>query len=311
MIEELSRVWPSLRIMVAGSNLLLTYIHRYGTQEQKKRLMPPLLSGEVIGYFALSEPEVGSDAGSIKMKAEQRGNYFLLNGTKTYVANGFDGQLGLVFASTDPSRGAKGITAFLVEKSASEYTARQVFKMGTNCCTMAELIFRDTRVPVQNQLGKTGEGLNLAMNFLNTVRAAVPFVCAGVAQACIDASIEYATKRTQFNKPIGRFQMIQEKIANMVVQTEAMRLLGYQAAYLVDKGIPCQKEVSIAKLFASEAVLKVAQDAIQIHGQYGYVKDLPVERYYRDICYFTIADGTSEIHRLIIGKSVLGMSAYV
>ncbi|MGI6453696.1 MAG: acyl-CoA dehydrogenase family protein [Syntrophomonadaceae bacterium] len=311
MIEELSRVWPSLRIMVAGSNLLLTYIYRYGSEDHKKKYMERLLNGDMIGYFALSEPEAGSDAGSIKMTAELKDGYYVLNGTKTYIACGLDGDLGLVFASTDPSQGAKGITAFLVEKGVSEYKARQVFKMGTNCATMAELTFENTKVPVENRLGNPGEGLRLAMSFLSVVRSIVPFVCAGVGQACIDASIEFAKKRIQFNKPIAKFQLIQERIANMVVQTEAMRLLGYQACYLVDKGVPCQKEVSIAKLFASEAIQKVVQDAMQIHGQYGYVKDYPIERYYRDICYFTMADGTSEMHRLIIGKNVLGISAYV
>lgn len=311
MIEELSRVWPSLRIIIANTNLILTYIYKYGTEAQKRRFIPDLLKGNIVAFFALSEPGAGSDAGNIKMTAEQEGDFWVLNGTKSFVANGLDGELGLVFASTDRAKGTKGITAFLVEKNNCDYTARPIRKMGTHSCTMAELNFKDTKIPFENQLGDTGQGLALAMNFLNTVRSAVPFVCAGVAQACIDASVKFSREHNQFGRPIGGFQLIQEKIANMATLTEAMRLLGYQAAYLVDKGLPCRREVSMAKLFASEAVLKVAEDAMQIHGAYGYVQDFPIERYYRDIRYFTVADGTSEIHRLIIGKDILGISAFV
>jgi acyl-CoA dehydrogenase len=310
MIEELSRVWPSLRIMVAGTNLILTYVYKYGTPEQQAKFVQPVFSGEKLGFFALSEPEVGSDAGNIKMTAVLGGGKWILNGTKSYVACGVDGNLGIVFASTDPLKKGKGITAFLIEKGVSQYETRQVFKMGTHCCSLAELNFRNTAVPQENVIGKIGEGFNLAMSFLNVVRAAVPFVCLGVAQACIDNSIKFAKERIQFGKPIGAFQLIQEKIANMVMLTEAMRLLGFQAAYRVDKGLPCRKEISIAKLFASEAVLKIAEDAMQIHGQYGYVQDYPIERYYRDIRYFTVADGTSEMHRLILGREILDISAF-
>lgn len=310
MIEELSRAWPSLRIMIAGTNLVTTYIYRYGNEEQKQRLIPKLMSGEQVAFFALSEPNVGSDAASIETTAEMVGGTWVLNGIKSFVACGLDGDLGLAFASNDRSKGAKGITAFILEKGVSEYLTRPVSKMGTHSATMAELTFKDTRIPIHNQLGEMGKGYGLALAFLNIVRSAVPFVCAGVAQACIDASISFAKKRQQFGKPIGSFQMIQTKIADMITNTEAMRLLGYQAAYLVDKGLPCQREVSAAKLFASEAVLKVAENAMQIHGAYGYISDFPIERYYRDIRYFTVADGTSEMHRLIIGRDALGISAF-
>jgi alkylation response protein AidB-like acyl-CoA dehydrogenase len=175
---------------------------------------------------------------------------------------------------------------------------------------MAELNFAGSRVPDENRLGELGNGYKLALSFLNVVRSAVPFVCAGVAQACIDASVKFARERVQFKRPIGSFQLIQAKIADMVTLTDAMRLLGHRAAVMVERGVPCQTEVSMAKLFASEAVVRIAENAMQIHGAYGYVRDLPIERYYRDIRYFTVADGTSEMHRLIIGRGVLGISAF-
>ena len=310
LIEELTRVWPSLRIYIASANLIATYINKYGTEEAKKKYMPGLLNGDISAYFALTEPDAGSDAGSIKLKAELQGENYILNGTKAYVALG-DGELGLVFAVTDPEKGAKGITAFLIERDFSPYSIRQIQKMGTHAASMVDITFKDTVVPAENMIGGMGQGLPLAMNFLNTVRSAIPFICAGVGQACLEASVKYAKERTQFGKPLAKFQLIQEKIANMAIKIEAIKLLGYQAAYLVEKGVPCQKEVSMAKVFASEYIKEVCQDAIQIHGAAGYMKDLPIERYYRDISYFTIADGTSEIHRLIIGKNILGTSAYV
>jgi len=310
LIEELSRAWPSLRIIVSGTNLIATYLHRFGSEEQKKRFLPALLSGKMTGFFALSEPNTGSDAGSLEMTAVLKDKVWLLNGIKSFVACGSDAELGLVFASTDKSKGAKGITAFLVEKGVTDYEVRPIKKMGTHSCSMAELTFAGSRVPDENRLGEPGKGFSLAMSFLNIVRSAVPFVCAGIAQACIDASVKFAKERVQFKKPIGGFQLIQAKIADMVMLAEAMRLMGYRAALLVEKGQPCQMEVSMAKLFASESVIKIAENAMQIHGAYGYVQDLPIERYYRDIRYFTVADGTSEIQRLIIGREVLGISSF-
>jgi alkylation response protein AidB-like acyl-CoA dehydrogenase len=190
------------------------------------------------------------------------------------------------------------------------YRARPIEKMGLLCSPLAELTFEDCEVPAENLLGNLGDGIRQGLKFLNSARAMVAFIAAGVAQACVDAAVEYAKNRVQFGKPIGSFQLIQAKISDMVTLTSAMRLLGFQASDLLDKGKPCRREASMAKLFATENVLKIAEEALQIHGGYGYTKEFPVERYYRDIRYFTIAEGTNEMQRLMIARDVLGISAF-
>ena len=309
MIEELSRVWPSLRAVVSISNSVLTHIHEYGTDLQRERFMKPLLTGDSLGFFALTEPNVGSDTSSIETRAVFADGRWILNGTKMFITNGVEGDIGIVIAQTDKSKGINGTAAFLVERSMG-YKARLIEKMGLLCSPLAELIFEDCEIPEENLLGKVGDGLRQGLKFLNSARAMVAFIAAGVAQACVDAAVEYAKNRVQFGKPIGAFQLIQAKISDMVTLTCAMRLLGLQASNLLDKGKPCRREASMAKLFATENVLKIAEEALQIHGGYGYTKEFPVERYYRDIRYFTIAEGTSEIQRLLIARDVLGISAF-
>ena len=309
MIEELSRVWPSLRAVVSISNSVLTHIHEYGTDLQRERFMKPLLTGDSIGFFALTEPNVGSDTSSIETRAVFTDGKWMLNGAKMFITNGVEGDIGIVIAQTDKSKGINGTAAFLVERSMG-YKARLIEKMGLVCSPLAELIFEDCEIPEENLLGKVGDGLRQGLKFLNSARAMVAFIAAGVAQACVDAAVEYAKNRVQFGKPIGAFQLIQAKISDMVTLTCAMRLLGLQASNLLDKGKPCRREASMAKLFATENVLKIAEEALQIHGGYGYTKEFPVERYYRDIRYFTIAEGTSEIQRLLIARDVLGISAF-
>lgn len=215
-----------------------------------------------------------------------------------------------MLSHTDTSKGIDGIGAFIVEKEKSAYKARPIEKMGTVSCPFAELVFEDCAVPRENLLGNTGDGLRQGLKFLNSARVMVAFIAAGIAQACIDASVKHAQSRVQFGRPIGGFRLIQAKISDMVTLTSAMRLLGLQASDMLDKGRPCRKEASMAKLFATENVLKIAEEAMQIHGGYGYTKEFPVERYYRDIRYFTIAEGTNEIQRLLIGREVLGISAF-
>ena len=310
MIEELSAVWPSLRSMVSIGNSVLTYIYSYGTEEQRKKYVEPLLTGDKMGFFALTEPNVGSDASGVQATATLQGDSWVLNGTKMFITNGAQADIGIVFAQTDKSKGAGGITAFLVEKNESPFAARSIKKMGMHSCPTAELVFEDCRIPRENVLGEIGQGLKLGLKFLNSGRALFGFVCAGVAQACVDASIKYATGREQFGRKIGGFQLIQEKIADMLILTSAMRLLGFQAADMLDKGLPCRKEASMAKIFSTESVLKVADMAIQIHGGYGYSREFPVERLYRDVRHLAIAEGTNEIQRLIIGREVLGISAF-
>lgn len=311
MIEELSRVWPSLRATVGITNSVLTHIYEYGTEKQKERFLQPLLSGEMFGFFALTEPDIGSDASSVQTRAQLKGDKWLLNGTKMFITNGVEGEVGIVIAQTDRSKGNEGIAAFIVEKAESEYLANPIEKMGTESCPFAELVFEDCEIPKENLLGNIGDGLRQGLHFLNSARAMVAFISTGIAQACVDASVTYAKERYQFGKPIGSFQLIQAKISEMITLTNAMRLLGLQASRLLDEGKPAKVECSMAKLFATDYVLKVAEEALQIHGGYGYTKEFPIERYYRDIRYFTIAEGTNEIQKLIIGREVLGLSAFV
>lgn len=310
LIEELARAWSSLRTVLTTNNMVLTNIARNGTEEQKKRFLEPMLRADKIAFFGLTEPNVGSDAASVETRAVLDGDDYVLNGTKTLITHGSLAEIGLVFATTDRSLGAKGISAFIVEKDACRYTARNIKKMGMRASALSELTFEDCRVPRENLLGRPGEGLKMALSMLNVGRCNVAFAVIGVAQACIEASIRYAQERTQFGRPIGGFQLIQGLIAEMVMENDAARLLGYRAAHLLQKGTPCVKEASMAKLFATEAALRTASNAIQIHGGYGYTREFPVERYYRDIRHLTMAEGTSQIQKLMIGREVLGISAF-
>lgn len=311
MIEELSRVWPSLRATVGITNSVLTHIYEYGTEEQKKKYLKPLLNGEMFAFFALTEPDVGSDASSIQTRAELKGDKWVLNGTKMFITNGVEGEVGVVIAQTDRAEGNGGIAAFIVDRSQSNYQANPIEKMGTTSCPFAELFFENCEIPEENLLGKVGDGLRQGLRFLNSARAMVAFISTGIAQACVDASVKYAKERHQFGKPIGSFQLIQAKISEMVTLTSAMRLLGLQASHLLDQGKQAKVECSMAKLFSTDNVLRVAEEALQIHGGYGYTKEFPVERYYRDIRYFTIAEGSNEMQKLIIGREVLDISAFV
>ena len=310
LIEELSRAWPSLRQVTGISNSVLTHIDEYGTPEQRKAFVEPLLKVERIGFFCLTEPNVGSDAASIETSAVWKDGQWMINGTKMFVTNGVEGDVGLVFAQTDKSKGINGIAGFIAEKGKQKYSARPIDKMGNHCCPLGELVFEDCAVPPENMLGEIGQGLKMGFKFLNSARAQFAFISTGIAQVCVDLSVKYARERVQFGKPIGSFQLIQAKIADLLTLTNAMRLLGLQASFLLDKKLPCRVECSIAKLFATEAVLKVADQAIQIHGGYGYSREFPLERYYRDARHLTIAEGTNEIQRLIIGREVLGVSAF-
>ncbi|ARJ37913.1 acyl-CoA dehydrogenase [Sporosarcina sp. P21c] len=311
MIEELSRVWPSLRATVGISNSVLTHIYEYGTEEQKEKYLGPLLRGEKLGFFALTEPNVGSDASSVETRAVLKGDNWVINGTKIFITNGLEGEIGIVIAQTDKTLGNKGITALLIDKEETSFLATKIEKMGTVSCPFAELVFENSEIPAENVLGDVGEGLKQGLKFLNSARAMVAYIATGISQACLNASIKYVKERHQFGKPIGSFQLIQEKISEMITLTNAMRLLGQQASTLLDQGKDAKVECSMAKYFATDRVLRVAEEALQIHGGYGYTKEFPVERYYRDIRYFTIAEGTNEMQKLIIGREVLGISAFV
>ena len=310
LMEEAGRTWGALRIMANGPLNLIPYtICVNGTEEQKKKYIPPLLCGDKTAFLAITEPNVGSDASGIETRAELKGGQYILNGTKMWVTNGSKADMGIVFASTDRSKGPKGITAFIIDKEETQYSARDIEKMFGHAMVASELAFEDASVPRENMFGSEGKGLKIALTTLNEGRHNVAMGSVGIGQACIDASVKYAKERKQFGKPIGSFQLVQKLIVEMITDTMASRLLGYQAAKCLDNGDRCDRLCSIAKLFACEAAFKSASNALQVHGGYGYSKEFPIERYFRDARGAMIPEGTTEIQTLIIGRDVLGISA--
>jgi len=310
LMEEAGRTWGALRIMANGPLNLIPYtICVNGTEEQKKRFIPSLLSADKTAFLAITEPNVGSDASGVETRADLKNDHYLLNGTKMWVTNGSTADIGIVFASLDKSKGPKGITAFIVDKEETPYSATDIEKMFGHAMVASELVFEDARVPKENMFGPEGQGLKIALTTLNEGRHNVAMGSVGIAQACIDASVKYAKERKQFGKPIGSFQLVQKLIVEMVADTMASRLLGYQAAKCLDTGGRCDRYCSVAKLFACEAAFKTASNALQVHGGYGYSKEFPIERYFRDARGAMIPEGTTEIQTLIIGRDVLGMSA--
>jgi alkylation response protein AidB-like acyl-CoA dehydrogenase len=281
-------------------------IYRHGTETQRRRYLPALCRGEILGAFALSEPTSGSDAASLRTAAVRRGSHYVLNGTKLFVTSGSRAGAIILFASTDPSQGDKGITAFLVEPSMPGFrVGKREEKMGLRASDTVELVLEDCQVPIENRIGLEGEGFKIAMAALVNGRAGIAAQAVGIAQACLEASIRYAKERRQFGQPIGNFQAIQWKLADMATEIEAARLLTFRAAARKDRGMSFTAEASMAKLFASEVANRAAYEAVQIHGGYGYLQDFPVERYARDARVLTIYEGTSEVHRLIISRHLL------
>lgn len=310
LMEEAGRTWGALRIMAnAPLNLIPYTICVNGTEEQKKRFIPSLLSADKTAFLAITEPNVGSDTSGLETRADLKDDHYLLNGTKMWVTNGSTADIGIVFASLDKSKGPKGITAFIVDKEDTHYSATDIDKMFGHAMVASELVFEDAMVPKENMFGPEGQGLKIALTTLNEGRHNVAMGSVGIAQACIDASVKYAKERKQFGKPIGSFQLVQKLIVEMVADTMASRLLGYQAAKCLDTGGRCDRFCSVAKLFACEAAFKTASNALQVHGGYGYSKEFPIERYFRDARGAMIPEGTTEIQTLIIGRDVLGMSA--
>ncbi|MDY6855548.1 MAG: acyl-CoA dehydrogenase family protein [Thermodesulfobacteriota bacterium] len=310
LMEEAGRTWGALRIMANGPLNLIPYtICVNGTEEQKKKYIPPLLCADKTAFLAITEPNVGSDASGIETRAELQEDQYILNGTKMWVTNGSKADMGIVFASTDKNKGPKGITAFIIDKEETQYSAVDIEKMFGHAMVASELVFEDTSVPKENIFGPEGKGLKIALTTLNEGRHNVAMGSVGIGQACIDASVKYAKERKQFGKPIGSFQLVQKLIVEMITDTMASRLLGYQAAKCLDNGDRSDRLCSIAKLFACEAAFKSASNALQVHGGYGYSKEFPIERYFRDARGAMIPEGTTEIQTLIIGRDVLGISA--
>jgi len=304
--EELSRACTTTGA-VYGAHVLCVYpIMLFGTDEQKKKYLPPLAKGQAIGAFGLTEPGAGSDAGSVSTKAEKDGDHYILNGTKIFITNGGEAETYVIIANVDPSKGTRGMTAFIVEKGTPGFEfGKNEKKMAYPSLPNRELIFTDCRVPKENLLGRERGGFLVAMRTLGVGRIGMAIGAVGLARAALEAAIPYAKQREQFGKPISSFQAIQFMLADMATEIDAARLLTWRSAWLKDLGKPFEREAAMAKLYASETAMRVTTKAVQIFGGYGYTKDFPVERYMREAKLFEIVEGTSEIQRLVIANHVL------
>ncbi|MFO7317087.1 MAG: acyl-CoA dehydrogenase [Bacilli bacterium] len=303
-INELSKVSAVIGVILSvhtsvGTNPILYF----GSEEQKQKYVTKLAKGEYLGAFCLTEPSAGSDATSLRTRAEKKGDRYIINGSKIFITNGGEADVYIVFAKTDPSKGAKGVTAFIVEKGTPGLIiGKDEEKMGLHGSRTVELSFENMEVPEENRLGEEGEGFKIAMANLDVGRIGIAAQALGIAEAALEAAVQYANERHQFGKPIIANQGVGFKIADMATAVEAARLLVYRAADLCSKGLPCSKEASMAKLFASQTAREVAIEAVQVFGGYGYTKDYPVERYFRDAKITEIYEGTSEIQRIVISK---------
>jgi alkylation response protein AidB-like acyl-CoA dehydrogenase len=311
LFEELRGAYASLGGMVGINSAGTKGIAESKNVTVRDRILPDLLAGDKIICSCITEPNVGSNAAGIETRAVLDGDQYVINGTKTWISNGSIADYCVVVASIDRSKGSAGLIQILVEKEVSPFKVRELHKMGCRSFPTSEVIFEDCRVPKENLLRVPGEGFKQTVQSLNFARANAAIASVGIAQASIDAAVQYAKERHQFGKPIGKFQLIQQMIADMVIEVDAARLLAYRAFYLMDKGVPCMKETSIAKAFATEMACRVTSKAIQIHGAYGLSEEYVVERYFRDARVYTIPDGTTQIQQLIIGREMLGMSAIV
>jgi alkylation response protein AidB-like acyl-CoA dehydrogenase len=306
-IEELSRVDGSVGIIVAAhTSLCSNHIFLAGSEEQKKKYVSNLATGEFIGAWGLTEPSSGSDAGSARMTARRKGNSWVLNGTKTFCTNGHYADVIVVLAVTDRTAHTHGLSAFIVEKDTKGFRpGKKENKLGLRASDTAEMIFEDCVVPAENLLGKEGAGFIDAMRVLDGGRISIAALSLGMAQGAYEAALKYAKERRQFGKAIGEFQAIQWKLADMATEIDAARLLTMRAASMKDAGVKTTMESSMAKLYASEVAVKCANERMQIHGGYGFIKDYPAEKYYRDVKLCTIGEGTSEIQRLVIARQLL------
>lgn len=312
-LEQMSRICPALSLSChAHSNLVCDNLYRNGTEEQRRRFLPPLCRGEKLGSLALTEPNAGSDAVGIQMRARKDGRYYLLNGTKTFITNGTIAGVLIVYAKTEPDRGAKGITAFIVEPGYEGiFTTRPLEKMGERGSPTGELTFDDYRVPEENVLGEVNQGIKVMMGGLDMERVAGTGWTLGIAERALELSLRYAKERVQFGKPIGEFQLIQDKLVEMYVGIESAKLLMYRAATMAQKadrggkGTEITKAAASALLLAGQVATQAALHAVQIYGGYGYVLDYPVNRLLRDVKLGDIGAGTAEIRKIIIARELL------
>jgi alkylation response protein AidB-like acyl-CoA dehydrogenase len=305
--EELARASAGVQTIVTVNNsLVCDPIYRFGSAEQKRAYLPALCAGESLGCYCLTEPSAGSDAMSLQTTARRDGDAWVLNGAKIFVTNGAEADICIVYARTGPDPGARGISAFIVEKALPGVSVGKIEKkLGIKCSSTTEIAFEDCRVPESALLGEPGMGGRIALGTLDVGRIGIAAQALGIARAALEESLTYAAGRRQFGRPIAEFQAIQWMLADMATRLDAARLLVYRAAHLRQSGARCTKEASMAKLFASETAMWAAHKAVQIHGGYGYTQDYPVERYFRDAKITEIYEGTSEIQRLVIARNVL------
>lgn len=308
VVEELSAVCASTGVVVsAHSSLCCDPIYKFGTDEQKKKFLPPLASGQMLGCLGLTENQAGSDASNQKTTAVKDGNEWVLNGSKIFITNGGAAGVAVVIAMTDKSAGAKGMSAFIVPTDSKGFkVAKEEHKLGIRASSTAELVFDDCRIPAENLLGKEGEGFKVALATLDGGRVGIASQAVGIATGALNAAVEYAKERVQFGKPISEFQAIQWKLADMATEIDAARLMTMRAAWMKDNGYKnFGIQSAMAKLFASDVAMKATREAVQVFGGYGYIDEYPVERYYRDAKITEIYEGTSEVQKIVIARSLI------
>ena len=306
-LSEISKIDGSIGLSMAAHNSLCTnHLLQFGNQEQKRKYLPRLATGEWIGAWGLTEPNTGSDSGNMKTTAVRDGDHFIINGSKNFITHGRSGNLAVVIVRTGEPGDSKGMSSFLVEKGTAGFSSgKKENKLGMRASETAELIFSDCRVHQSQMLGREGEGFIQAMKVLDGGRISIAALSLGIAMGAYEAALNYSKERHQFNQPISKFQGIAFKLADMATKIEAARLLTFRAGEMKDKGLDVRKESAMAKLYASEVAVEVANEGVQIFGGYGYTKDFPAEKYYRDAKLCTIGEGTSEIQKLVISRSIL------
>jgi len=313
IVEEVGRGCSAMRTVISvQTSLVCSSIVRWGTEEQKQHYLPKLCSGEWLGCFGLTEPDTGSDAANQKTRAHKTDGGWVISGNKMWISMGNYAKVALVFAQTDPELGHRGLACFLVPTDSPGFSSQEIHgKMGLHGSDTASLAFDDIEVPDDALMGQIGDGFKIAMSALDSGRYSVAAGCVGICQGSLEESVNYSKERRQFGRPIASFQLVQAMIADMALDTDAARFLVWRAGFLKDKGRPSTIETSKAKLFATEAAVKCANTAIQVHGGAGYVDDHPVERYFRDARVTTLYEGTSQIQKLIIGRDATGINALV
>ena len=307
-LEEIARHDGGVALTVASHNSLCSnHIYLAGSEEQKRKYLVPLARGEKLGAWGLTEPGSGSDAASLQTAAAWKGDRWILNGTKNFITQGTVASVYVIMAITDRNRGKQGISAFILEKGTPGFRpGRKEVKMGVRCSDTAQLLMEDAEIPPENLLGEVHHGFLDTLKILDGGRIGIAAMAVGLGRGALEESVKYSKERQQFGQPISRFQAIQWKLADMATEIEAARLLTLRAAAMKDRSLPMTKESAMAKLFASEVGMRACTQAIQIHGGYGYLRDFPVERYFRDVKLTEIGEGTSEIQRIIIARQLLG-----